>query len=546
VRPAAVLAVLAVLTVSLATAASAGAQTAGTTVRAAGALVEPESYDRAPPGRAMTAREALAIAAALPKVRAAREGRRGAYVRAYLARGGRWQVSWFMPPTRTDPRREEIAQVLIRDRDRRVLEAWTGVQVAWPMARGYPGQFGRAVNAPWVWTGLCVLFVLPFARPPLRLLHLDLAVLLAFSVSYAFFGAANLDVSVPSAYPLLAYLLVRMIWISRPPRRPPAPPRLLVGPAFLLPAIAFLAAFRVALNLVDGNVIDVGYASVIGADHLTGGGALYGAFPPDNEHGDTYGPVAYAAYVPFELMFPWSGTWDDLPAAHAASIAFDAGCAALLWALGRRLRDGTLGLLLAYLWMSFPFTLMVANSGSNDALVALLVLGALLAASRPAARGALVALAGLTKFAPLALAPLFAAYRPRRLLATGAAMLAVTFLALAPFDLGLVWDRTLGFQRDRDSPFSVWGLYGLPGALQSAAQLVAVAFAVGVAFVRPAGPVRLAALSAAVLIALQLVVDHWFYLYLVWFVPLVWVALLSSPGAAPARSSPPGAAPTRG
>jgi hypothetical protein len=42
------------------------------------------------------------------------------------------------------------------------------------------------------------------------------------------------------------------------------------------------------------------------------------------------------------------------------------------------------------------------------------------------------------------------------------------------------------------------------------------------------------------------VVDHWFYLYLVWFVPLVWVALLSSPGAAPARSSPPGAAPTRG
>ena len=84
------------------------------------------------------------------------------------------------------------------------------------MARGIPGLFGRAVNAPWVWIGLCVLFVAPFLRPPLRWLHSDLAVLLGFSVSYAFFGAGNLDVSVPSAYPLLAYLLARMLWIGVP------------------------------------------------------------------------------------------------------------------------------------------------------------------------------------------------------------------------------------------------------------------------------------------------------------------------------------------
>src|SRR5215210_6187198 len=117
----------------------------------------------------MTAREALAIAAALPAVREARAEHTGAYVRAYVAEGDRWQVSWFVPPSRAQPRREEIAQVLIRDSDRRLLEAWTGVQVAWPMARGYPGQFGRSVNAPWVWVGLCALFVLPFARPPLHL-----------------------------------------------------------------------------------------------------------------------------------------------------------------------------------------------------------------------------------------------------------------------------------------------------------------------------------------------------------------------------------------
>ena len=251
-------------------------------------------------------------------------------------------MSWFLPPTRGEPRREEIAQVLVRDRDRRVLEAWTGVQVEWPMARGYPGQFGRSVNAPWVWIGLCVLFALPFARPPLRLLHLDLAVLLAFSVSYAFFGAADLGVSVPSAYPLLGYLLVRMVIVAR---RPPAPPpRLLVGPGFLLLAGAFLLAFRVALNVVDGNVIDVGYASVIGADRLAGGEPLYGAFPPDNEHGDTYGPAAYAAYVPFELLLPWtSGTLGRPARRPRRGGRVRPRLRGLLWLLGRRLRDGALG-----------------------------------------------------------------------------------------------------------------------------------------------------------------------------------------------------------
>jgi hypothetical protein len=176
--------------------------------------------------------------------------------------------------------------------------------------------------------------------------------------------------------------------------------------------------------------------------------------------------------------------------------------------------------------------------------VALLVLTALLTASKPGVRGALVALAGLTKLAPLALAPLFAAYRPRRLLAFAAAFAAVVALALVPFDLSLLWERTLGFQQDRDSPFSIWGYYELPGALQVAAQALAAGFAIGVAFLRPSSPRALAALAAAVLIALQLAVDHWFYLYLVWFAPLVWVALLTAPDAGSARSTPP-AAPAR-
>jgi len=546
-----------VVLAGLAAAGPAAAQTAGsqaTTVRPSGVLVEPERYDRPPPGRRRSAREVLRAAEAVAAVRAVRAANPRAYVRAYLAERGGWQVSLFVPPTGGEPRREELAQVLVDDRSGRVREAWTGVQVAWPMARGYPGAFARAVNSPWVWIGLCALFVLPFLRRPLRLLHLDLAVLLAFSVSYAFFGAAELAVSVPSAYPLLAYLLVRMLLVAARP--PTAVPRLLVGPGFLLLAIVFLAGFRVALNVTDGNVIDVGYSGVIGADLLAGGAPVYGAFPPDDDHGDTYGPVAYAAYVPFEALWPWRGSWDDLPAAHAAALAFDLGCALLLWLLGRRLRGQELGLLLAYLWMTYPFTLMVANSGANDSLVALLVIAALLAATRDgraaaASRGALVALAGLTKFAPLALAPLFATYRAsgrRTVLASGLAFAVVVGLVLAPFDLGVFWDRTLGFQQDRDSPFSIWGRYDLPGWSQTAAQAAAALLALALAFVpRRRDAATLAALSAAVLIALQLAVDHWFYLYLVWFAPLVWVAILTpAQGAGSARSSPPAAAPTPG
>ena len=117
---------------------------------------------------------------------------------------GRWEVSVLNG-------REEVAYVLIEDRTSRVEEAWTGVQVGWPMARGYPGAFGGRVNAPWVWIALAVAFVAPFVRRRPSLIHLDLAVLLAFSGSYAAFNAANLDVSVPTVYPLLAYLLARAL-----------------------------------------------------------------------------------------------------------------------------------------------------------------------------------------------------------------------------------------------------------------------------------------------------------------------------------------------
>jgi hypothetical protein len=499
-------------------------------------------------------------------MRAVRAEYRGSYGGAYLKGPFRWQVSYF-----SRGGKKEIGQVTIDDISGRVLEQWSGFQVAWTMARGYPGAFGRHVNAWYVWLPLCVLFVLPFInfRRPFSLLHLDLLVLLLFSVSLAFFNHANIYASVPLAYPPLLYLLARMLALLRGGRRharAPGPLRLLIPAPWLAIGVVFLIGFRVGLNVTDGNVIDVGYAGVIGAKRVLNGGRLYGSYPTNNEHGDTYGPVNYEAYVPFQAIFGGGATWDDVPAAHAAAVFFDLLAVALLFLLGRRMRGPTLGIALAYAWVAYPFTLFALESNSNDTLVAALVLAALLAASyrgAPAtlARGAAAALAGLTKFAPLALAPLLATHglreasrrhRPRDLALFVAAFAAAAAVACIPAlshdSLHTIYERTIAYQANRGSPFSVWGLYGGLGDVQLAVEIAAVLLALVLAVVpRPADLVGLAAACAAVVIAAQLGIEHWFYLYIPWFFPLVMLALLGRfndpasqrPAAAsePARSS---------
>jgi hypothetical protein len=501
-------------------------------------LVRPPSLDKPPEGYRLTGNQALAIANRAPKALAARRAHPGSYSNVFEKSGSRWQVSYFASGTPA----KEIAQVYISDDTGQITEDWTGPQVAWTMARGYPGAFGRKVNSPWVWIGLTLLFFAPFVDPrrPFRVRHLDLAMLMAFGVSVAFFNDANLDASVPLAYPPLLYLLGRMLWIGLHRSRAPDPLRLLVPASWLVVGLLFLVGFRIGLNVTNSNVIDVGYAGVIGADRLADGDKLWGDFPDDNQHGDTYGPVNYAAYVPFEQLFPWSGSWDDLPAAHAAAIAFDLLCLGLLFLIGRRLRGPTLGIALAYAWAANPFTLYAMNCNVNDALVGGLVLAAILAATAPATRGVFIALAGMAKFAPLGLGPLFATHTRgalRYAIGFAAVLVPCAVLVLAYGGVHEFYDRTISFQGSRGSPFSVWGLYGWDVA-QAVAQGAAVTLAVAVAFVpRRRDVVGLAALAAAVLIALQLGVTHWFYLYLVWFLGPVSIALLGD--AEPRRERAP-------
>jgi hypothetical protein len=109
------------------------------------------------------------------------------------------------------------------------------------------------------------------------------------------------------------------------------------------------------------------------------------------------------------------------------------------------------------------------------------------------------------------------------------------FVAMLPVllngDLSFFWQNSVVYQANRVTPFSIWGLWGGLGAVQHLLQGAAVALGIVVAFVpasRGRGPVEVAALAAAVLIALQLTVNYWLYPYIVWFFPLVAVALFAS------------------
>ncbi|HSF01986.1 MAG TPA: hypothetical protein VLA62_03175, partial [Solirubrobacterales bacterium] len=478
----------------------------------------------------LTEPRAIRIARTDPKV-AEQRRRYGPLSASAQAKPGTWQVDFYASGT-------ERVQVIVDDAAGRVRESWTGYQIAWQMARGYPEQFGHKLNAPYIWLPLAAIFLFGLFdwRRKWRVVHLDLLVLLSFGISAIFFNAGNIGVSVPLVYPPLAYLLARMLWVgfrgAGEGLRPSAPT------AWLAIGGAFLLGFRIALNIADSGVIDVGYAGVIGADRIAHGQTVWGlnAFPSENSFGDTYGPFNYFAYLPFELVLPWRGAWDDLAAAHAAAIVFDLATVGGLLLLGRQLGGTRLGVILGFAWVAYPFTDYALQSNSNDTLIAALLVWALVVFSSPIKRGALLAFATLAKFAPLVLAPLFAAGErglgdrndglwraplgvPRlRALAlfsiafAGGLALMLVLPAVEP-GLATFYDRTVESQIDRESPFSVWGQEPSLEWLQTIVKVFAVGLALLVAVVpRRRSLPQIAALSAAILVAVQLTAEHWFYL----------------------------------
>jgi len=449
-----------------------------------------------------------------------------------------WQIDYF------DAAGTDVGQVVIDDAGACVLENWTGTQVETELARGYRGAVSGKVNHLWIWLPLCVLFLAPFVDPrrPLRLIHLDLLALLAFSVSLAFFNHAKIEASVALVYPALAYVFLRMLIAGFRPTETRGRLLPFARRSWLVAGIVALIGFHTAYIATEGKVIDVGLAGVIGADRLVKGDDVYGEGSSSGMpiRGDVYGPVNYLAYVPFEQALPWSGQWDEVSAARAAALGLELLTSLALFALGRRVRAGpegtTLGVALAYAWLAYPFTMYALGSSFNDGLVAFLVVCCLLVLSSPPARGGMAALAGLTKFGPLILAPLFAAgngdRRPRSLALFAVGFLAVAAVVTIPLlphgGLRELYDRTLGYQASRGSAFSVWGQAPSLHWLQTASKVLALGLAALFFFVPSRrSTVQVAALAAALLIAIQVTANHWFYPYTVWFAPLVLVALFA-------------------
>jgi hypothetical protein len=501
-------------------------------------IAAPPSPTTPPAGFTSNARQAIKAAELNPTMLALHAREHPLSIEVWVWSGANWFVDFSYQGKR-------VAEV-VETRSARVTKVWTGPLAVAVYARG---DFAPLFGSASVLVPFSLLFLLPFLDPRRlrRMLHLDALVLESFLVSYLLFDHAQLVPAVWMAYPPLLYLLARLLWIgwghradtSAAARRAGAALAPLLSVRVLAAGLIALVAVRTGLSLFEHDVVDVGYASVIGAHRIVNGQSLYYA---TSAGGDTYGPIAYLAYVPFELLFPWHGAWDYLASAHAASIFFDLVTILGLVVLGRRLRPGPeglrLGLALGWAWAACPFTLLALMMHSNDGLIAMLSVLSLLVFGSPAARGAVLGLAAAAKFAPAALLGLYAGQRDRgrkgTLQCLGAfALVAVSAIALYLPSGGLseFYHHTLGFQLTRSDVFSPWGLHPGLVVLKTALELAAIALFATLAFVpRRRSLTQVCALAGAVTIAVQVPAVHWFYYFIVWFMPFALVAFLAPSG----------------
>ena len=385
--------------------------------------------------------------------------------------------------------------------------------------------------------------------------QLSLLALLSLLAVLAFAGAQR-PWSTFLLMPPLGYLAVALPASARraAPRRSglsAALPR-----SWLLGAIVVLCAVHIAWATAGARPTDVGIDSVQGALNVIHGHPLYGA----GLGSDTYGPVTFEAYVPFAALASGANA-----AARLATLFFTLLTALLLFVVGRRARGTTVGVTLAFCWLALPLTVYEDALGWNDSLVAAALVGVLLAANRPAPRGAMAAVAAWTKLSPLALVPLLAlrSRAPNRREVVWFALAfvlgsAVVFApALAHSTPAAFISHTFGFQANRAPVNSIWASLAQYGArtpwLGDGGRVLhglVVSITLAVALLLPLARLRddiaaVAAASAGVLVLVTLSLSYFAFSYLLWFAPLVLVAVIL--GAAPdeavgavSRPAPPG------
>jgi hypothetical protein len=440
---------------------------------------------------------------------------------------------------------------------------------------------------PALLVGLCALFVLMTGVTPWRRLrNLDVVMSLSLVVSVVLFQHRYVSVSLLVAALGMVYLLVRCARraLGPPAAEPASTPLLAVLTPGVEPArrVRWLRAALVVLGLVFAMVVlsspdpvDVIYAVMQGATRLIGGVLPYGHMPPGIIHGDTYPILSYALYTPLALFSPVTTLWDSVEGglAVAAAAALVAAWGLFRVTAGPRARRAggrapeleEAGLRAALAWLAFPPLLITASTGTTDVLLAAMLAVAVLLWRRPAACNGLLALAGWFKLAPFALlAVSLAPLRGRRLVASLIVVGAVSTIPLAillalgglsgPSEMA----HAVAYQFSRGSLQSVWSALGIE-RLQPLGQACLLGLIAGAVVKLRQEPglardrVRMAALTAAILIGLQLTADYWAFLYLVWMAPLLCAALYADrtqgqPAAAPAMlpgSLEPAAAPAR-
>ncbi len=430
--------------------------------------------------------------------------------------------------------------------------------------RALPVPYGDwLAYQPALLVGLCALFVLMSAVAPFRRLrNLDVFASLSLVVSVVLFQHRYVSASLIEAAPGMVYLMARCARRALgAPREEPASTPLLARLTPGVPAarrVRWLRVVLVGLGLVVAMVsfsstdpVDVIFAVMEGATRLAHGVLPYGHMPPGIIHGDTYPILSYALYVPLALLSPVNTLWDSVDAGLAVAViaAFVASWAVFrLVAGGRSGRAGErsndasseveeAGLRAALAWLAFPPVLITASTGTTDVVLAAMLAVAILLWRRPAWCNGLLAVAGWFKLAPFALLSVsLAPLRGRRFVSALAAIGAVSaaslgvLLALGGIHGPSEMAHAVAYQFSRGSLQSVWSALGIERLQPIGQGCVLGLIAAAVVKLRGAPELardraRMAALTAAILIGLQLSADYWAFLYLVWVAPLVCAAL---------------------
>jgi hypothetical protein len=431
-----------------------------------------------------------------------------------------------------------------------------------------PVPYGNWVAyQPAVLIGLCLLFVLMGAVTPWRRLrNLDVLAALSFLPAVLLFQHRYLSASMLAAAPPMIYLLLRCGFVAFGPERPAEPARPLLwaltpglDPArrvrWLRWLLVVVAVVFVMVGMGSPDAVDVLYAAMEGATRLIHGVLPYGHLPPGVIHGDTYPILTYVLYMPLALVAPVNTTWDNVNGGLALAViaALIAAAAVFLTTAGRRSAGSRrppevdeAGLRAALAWLAFPPLLVTVSTGTTDPMLAAMLALAVLLWRRPALCAGLLAAAGWFKFAPFVLVPVrLAPLRGRRLIAALAAIAGVSLpllgllLALGGPGGPAAMVHSMSYQFTRGSMQSVWGALGIAGAQPFGQGCVLGLIAASVVWLRrnprlAADRRRMAALSAAILIGLQLSADYWAFLYLAWVMPLIGSSVFAGPAAAEA------------